>query len=72
LALGDGEISATTVLVYPHCEQTVRHSKKAWLLLMLPLLGNDFRSGQLAAIHQCTSFWSLLLWLALYCFGDTA
>ena len=29
-----------TVLICPHCERAVRHSKKkeAWLLLMLPLL----------------------------------
>ncbi len=29
-----------TVLICPHCEQAVRHSKRkeAWLLLMLPLL----------------------------------
>ena len=49
-----------TVLVCPHCERAVRHSKKreAWLLLMLPIL--------VATIFETSTGYATRISLAAY------
>jgi hypothetical protein len=49
-----------TVLICPHCEQAVRHSKKkeAWLLLMLPLL--------VASVFEASTGYAARIPLAAY------
>jgi len=49
-----------TVLICPHCERAVRHSKKkeAWLLLMLPLL--------LASVFEASTEYATRIPVAAY------